>query len=130
MKRILAVFAGLFVLLTLWMGLRSQNPNPNIASYDWKLEALDSSDVHLRFGGDNSFRLVDQTGRREWDGDYTLALSDSSPGVNRTYRLNLQFADSGATISGVLGTRVYQDGTKVSSITLDAKSAILSFVAG
>lgn len=120
----------------------NRNKKADIAGSDWKMESIadlngtmpaiipeenpseQSYNMNLHFDKD-SFELSDLTNNHVWKGSYTSEMTDKK---HSTYKLNLSFNDTNTLVLGVLGTRTYQNKTKVRSITLVTKNKILSFI--
>lgn len=130
------VFIGCaFLLATL--SLFCVNTQDQAIGGTWKLESIsdtdkkvpcDRGDMILTFDRNNAFKLSDRTNGKEWVGTYTLKNVDNVFKDYDTYELAFTCKNKTATLSGVLGTRRYEDNTKDFSITLTMGDKILSFV--
>lgn len=140
MKKLLSIGLCILVCFCLFSCQELNKGEKSIASYDWTLEYISSSDGKPLFNGKsqdladidildltikfekNRFILNDNTNNKAWRGNYSLEkISDS-------YKLDMRFDDSGKKISGVFGTRFYYDGSKQETILLVTDDKIISFV--
>ncbi len=81
------------------------------------------NNMTIIFNDNNSYVLTDKSNDKEWKGNYTTKK------VNSSYKLDLHCENKEEVITGVYGTREYDDKTKISTITLQMEDRILSFIA-
>lgn len=130
MKKHFTISFSFLILCLMISGCTSVNTEQKISYYKWQMEfVLDldgnplENDMTIIFNDDSSFVLEDKSNDKEWKGKYMTEKVDSS------YKLDLYCEDTGKTITGVYGTREYDDKTRIPSITLQTEDKILSFIA-
>lgn len=130
MKKHFTISFSFLILCLMISGCTSVNIEQKISYYKWEMEfVLDldgnplENDMTIIFNDDSSFVLADKSNDKEWKGKYMTEKVDSS------YKLDLYCEDTGKTITGVYGTREYDDKTRIPSITLQTEDKILSFIA-
>ena len=130
MKKHFTISFSFLILCLMISGCTSVNTEQKISYYKWEMEfVLDldgnplENDMTIIFNDDSSFVLADKSNDKEWKGKYMTEKVDSS------YKLDLYCEDTGKTITGVYGTREYDDKTRIPSITLQTEDKILSFIA-
>ena len=130
MKKYFIMSFSFLILCLMISGCTSVNIEQKISYYKWEMEfVLDldgnplENDMTIIFNDDSSFVLADKSNDKEWKGKYMTEKVDSS------YKLDLYCEDTGKTITGVYGTREYDDKTRIPSITLQTEDKILSFIA-
>lgn len=129
MKRIITFSITLLFLLVSLLGCTSVDTKEKISDYNWKMESVSDlegdrleSEMTIVFNDDNSFVLTDKSNNEEWKGEYATEKVDSS------YKLDLLFEGTEETITGVYGTREYDDKTTIPSITFQFEDKIFSFI--
>lgn len=130
MKKHFTISFSFLILCLMISGCTSVNIEQKISYYKWEMEfVLDldgnplENDMTIIFNDDSSFVLADKSNDKEWKGKYMTEKVDSS------YKLDLYCEDTGKTITGVYGTREYDDKKRIPSITLQTEDKIISFIA-
>lgn len=130
MKRIITLTITLLFLSVSLLGCTSVDTKKKISNHSWQVESVSDLDGNplengmvVVFNDDNSFILKDESNGKEWKGKYTTKKMDSS------YKLDLFYEDTEESVTGVYGTREYEDKTTVPSITFQVEDKILSFIA-
>lgn len=130
MKKGFIIYFLIFILCLMFSACNATNTKQKISDHNWEIESVTDLDgnpleneMTIIFNNDNSFVLIDQSNNKEWRGKYTTEKVDSS------YKLDLLYEDAEETITGVYGTREYENKTTVSSITFKVEDKIFSFIA-
>lgn len=130
MKKNVMLNITLLFLLVFLVGCTSVDTKVKISDHIWEIESVSDleglpleKEMTIVFNNDNSFVLTDKSKNMEWNGDYATEKVDSS------YKLDLLFEGTEETITGVYGTREYEDKTTTPSITFQFEDKILSFLA-
>ena len=130
MKRIITLTITLLFLSVSLLGCTSVDTKKKISNHSWQVESVSDLDGNplengmvVVFNDDNSFILKDESNGKEWKGKYTTKKMDSS------YKLDLFYEDTEESVTGVYGTREYEDKTTVPPITFQVEDKILSFIA-
>ena len=128
MKKIISIgFVGL-----LFLGLMACRANnlEDLTSLDWQGEFVSDLegrpldlDAHIEFENGEKFIFKEEASSKEIKGTYRLEDLASS------YKLNLIFPGSKEPILASYGSREYEDGKELKSISFQYNNKIYSFIA-